>query len=157
MTDDPFLSSQLPLRPTTAVAAFLMLDGTRYVMQRRDSFPHIFYPGFWGCFGGAIEPGESDMNALMRELKEELALDINPASVEPFTTFTFDYAFCGLGVLKRVYFEAAIDQAQMDRFVVGEGQGVRAFTGEEILSEPRLAPYDAFALWLHFHRHRLGP
>ena len=34
----------------------------------------IFYPGHWGLFGGAMEPGEAADAALRRELQEELGL-----------------------------------------------------------------------------------
>jgi hypothetical protein len=39
--------------------------------------------------------------------------------------------------------------------VLHEGSDVRALTGDEALSLPRISPYDAFALFLHHNRHRL--
>jgi 8-oxo-dGTP pyrophosphatase MutT (NUDIX family) len=61
------------LRPAHAVAALLQLSDGRYVMQLRDSNPNIFYPDHWGCFGGAVDPGEAPAVALVRELREEHA------------------------------------------------------------------------------------
>ena len=60
----------------TLVAALLVLDDGRYVMQLRDAIPRIFYPGHWGCFGGAVEAGEEPEQALRRELAEENDRDI---------------------------------------------------------------------------------
>ncbi len=34
------------------------------------------FPGQWGLFGGGIEPGESPQQAIQRELKEELNLEL---------------------------------------------------------------------------------
>src|SRR5262245_53401517 len=70
---DPFLESTALLVATDAVAGLLTLEDGRYVMQLRDLKPDIFYPGHWGLFGGAIDPGESERDALCRELQEELA------------------------------------------------------------------------------------
>jgi hypothetical protein len=36
-----------------------------------------------------------------------------------------------------------------------EGADKRVFPGPEILREPNVTPYDAFALFLHHARHRL--
>ena len=51
-----FLTSTLPLRASDAVAALIVLDDGRYLMQKRDDFPAIWYPGHWGLFGGGVEP-----------------------------------------------------------------------------------------------------
>jgi len=37
--------------------------------------------------GGKIEPGESDLEALIREIKEELSVDVDPATARPVQTF----------------------------------------------------------------------
>jgi len=37
--------------------------------------------------GGKLEPGESELDALLREIKEELAVDLIPATVRPFGTY----------------------------------------------------------------------
>lgn len=35
-----------------------------------------------------------------------------------------------------------------------EGAEFRAFSAAEILSQPRVTPYDAFAIWMHYSRER---
>ncbi|MEM6449551.1 MAG: NUDIX domain-containing protein [Cyanobacteria bacterium P01_D01_bin.105] len=44
----------------------------RFLMQLRDDFEHIIYPGVWGFFGGHIEIGENPTVGIERELMEEL-------------------------------------------------------------------------------------
>ena len=45
------------------------------VTQRLDADPG--YPGHWELPGGKAEPGESDRAALARELREELAIEVD--------------------------------------------------------------------------------
>ena len=152
-----FLGSDRTLRPAHAVAALLRLSDGRYVMQLRDSHPGIFYPDHWGCFGGAVDPGETPVAALVRELGEELQAAVAPAEVARFTEFTFDFAFAGDGVRVRTYFAVTLPQAGLDGLVLGEGAGLAAFAAETLLAMPRVVPYDAFALWMHHAQRRLAP
>lgn len=49
-------------------------DGVRRVLaSRRTDPPHL--AGFWEFPGGKVDPGETDAEALVRELQEELHLD----------------------------------------------------------------------------------
>src|SRR5882724_11200550 len=79
--------------PHDAVAALLVHEDGRYIMQLRDGIPGIFYPGHWGCFGGAIEPGETPGDALRRELREEIEFEVPEAT--RFTQFDFDFSALG--------------------------------------------------------------
>lgn len=46
------------------------------LLQQRDHTPGILYPGCWTIFGGAVEGEESFDEAIHRELREELDLDL---------------------------------------------------------------------------------
>ncbi len=151
---DWFLTSTAPLRASDAAAALIVLDDGRYLMQLRDNKPEIFYPGHWGLFGGALEPGEDAATALQRELREELGLE--HASPRFFTRLDFDLAALGAAKVFRVVFEVALSSAALPRLVLGEGAAMAAFSAEELLQKLRVTPYDAFAVWLHYHRPRFG-
>jgi 8-oxo-dGTP pyrophosphatase MutT (NUDIX family) len=151
-----FLGSRAILRPAHAVAALLQLADGRYVMQLRDSNPSIFYPDHWGCFGGAVDPGEAPVAALLRELDEELKIIVNPAQVRRFTEFTFDFSFCGDGTRLRTYFAVALPQSDLSGLVLGEGADFAAFHADRLLAMPRVVPYDAFALWMYHARDRIA-
>ena len=56
-----------------ACAAIILLEDGRYLLQLRDDIESIWYPGHWGCFGGAVGLGACFallLNAL-RELWSE--------------------------------------------------------------------------------------
>jgi len=155
--EDAFLGARATLRPAHAVAALLQLADSRYVMQLRDAKPNIFYPGHWGCFGGAVDAGEAPIAALVRELKEELAVAIAPATVNRFTEFTFDFGFAGDRIRLRTYYAVTLPQVDLGGLVLGEGAELAAFGAETLLAMPRVVPYDAFAVWMHHARNRIAP
>ncbi len=57
-------------------AGVLLEKEGKFLFQLRDCKPNISNPHKWGIFGGGIETGETPKIAAMRELKEELNLDV---------------------------------------------------------------------------------
>jgi 8-oxo-dGTP pyrophosphatase MutT (NUDIX family) len=147
-----FLTDTQPLRGENAVAAIIVAEDGRYLMQLRDDIPRIFYPGHWGCFGGAVGEGEDPAQALMRELEEELEMKSN--AIEDFVSLDFDLSRLGQKRIYRMYYEIAISEVIMSKLVLHEGAAMRLFEGRELFDLSNLTPYDSFALWLHFARHR---
>lgn len=135
------------LRFRDAVAAILTVDDGRYLVQLRDDRPGVFYPGHWGLFGGAIEPGETPEAALRRELEEEIAF--SPVDLRPFTRMDFDFSPFDAGRCVRLFYEGMIEAARLPDLRLGEGQRMEAVHLPELLIERPVAPYDSFALWMH--------
>src|SRR5882672_8729111 len=127
-----FLSSQAPLKVGDAAAALLVLEDERYLLQLRDDIPQIWYPGHWGLFGGSVDAGEDALEALRRELREELDLEISQAQL--FVQFEFDLTPIGLKRYFRAYYEVPVTPAAFDRLVLGEGADMRALPGDEALA-----------------------
>lgn len=69
-----------------AHAILISKDGD-VLLQQRDNNPDIVNPGLISMFGGTLLRGESPRMGLMRELKEELELDIKELAVENVGTF----------------------------------------------------------------------
>ena len=153
-SSDLFVTADGPLRPADAVAALLVLDDGRYVMQLRDALPNIFYPDHWGCFGGAVDRGEDPLDALKRELREELEYAVESAT--EFTRFEFDFSRLGQPRVYRIYFEVRVSARAFGRFVLHEGAAFEAVPGPTLLARPNVTPYDAFAVWMHQSRHRFA-
>ena len=153
---DPLIAGTTPLRPGNAAAAIIMVDNDGYLMQQRDPRPDIWYPGYWGLFGGSIEPDERAAEALARELDEELELKIEPEQLQFFMNLDFDLGTLGLGRYFRAFYTLQLSHTLLDRLVLREGALMRVFPGEEILCHQRVTPYDSFALFLHYSRSRIA-
>jgi 8-oxo-dGTP pyrophosphatase MutT (NUDIX family) len=105
------------------------------------------------CSAAASSPAKTPVDALKRELREELELEIETA--EFFARFDFDIGGLRLPRFYRNYYVVSISRAVEQRLVVHEGAAKRLFSGNEILEEPNVTPYDAFALFLYHARGRL--
>jgi len=151
----PYLKPAGPLEPANAAVALIVDERDRYLVQLRDPIPTIFFPDHWGCFGGALEPGESDVDGLARELQEELDLDISDLQVMRFTDFTFDFGFAGGGVIYRRFFEVRMPAERTSGLRLGEGRDMQWFAGPDLLAS-QVVPYDRFAIWMHCYRDQLG-
>jgi 8-oxo-dGTP pyrophosphatase MutT (NUDIX family) len=152
--EDYFVTAKSALRPSNAVAALLLLEDGRYIMQLRDAIPDIFYPDHWGCFGGAVAAGETSLAALRRELEEEL--EYAPDGAQEFTRFEFDFSKVGQPKVYRIYFEVSVPAAAFRRFALHEGAAFEAVTGSALLTRRKVTPYDAFAIWIHMSRRRFN-
>lgn len=75
-------------RAVTRVAAAVVTrpDGAVLLAQRPDGKP---YAGYWEFPGGKLEPGETPRQALARELREELGLEVVRAA--PWLVQRYDY------------------------------------------------------------------
>ncbi|MDC3288491.1 NUDIX domain-containing protein [Candidatus Pelagibacter sp.] len=123
-----------------SVGAIIFYNG-KYLLQKRDNKKNIFFPNFWGVFGGSVDPKESKKKAVIRELKEEISLEMH---------------------LKKkifsIYFNSEIFKKKRDRtyylctfksknfkIVLNEGQKYKFFKIEEI-KKLNIVPWDLKAL-----------
>ena len=51
-------------------------DKGEFLLYLRDNKPGIPFPGYWDLIGGHVEEGETPEQALVREVKEELDIDL---------------------------------------------------------------------------------
>ena len=141
----PF-TGQLP--PADASAVIITDDQDRYLLQRRDDKPDIFYPGCLGLFGGALEDGETFEEAAIREVQEELGLRLQ-APFNRFTRMQLGFEPFGYDSVDRVFFTTRITNEEIQSIVLSEGAGFLLIEAQPLLTQERVVPYDALALWQH--------
>ena len=63
------------------VGCLLVLDKNILVLQKRDNAPEVSHPNSVSVFGGRVHDSENRMEAMSRELREELGLEIDSADL----------------------------------------------------------------------------
>lgn len=69
------------------VAAAVIVEGARVLLTQRPSGTHL--AGAWEFPGGKLEPGESPEEALARELREEIDVDVEVGEVLDVTYWRY--------------------------------------------------------------------
>ena len=71
------------------VSIVLINEVNEILLSKRPKNKHL--EGYWEFPGGKIETNESPEKALIREIKEELNIDINNKCIAPLSFSEFDY------------------------------------------------------------------
>jgi 8-oxo-dGTP diphosphatase len=109
------------------IAHVLLFDrGGRLLIYLRDNNPAIPFPNHWDLFGGHLEAGETPEQALVREVREELGIEIK--SWQRFTEFN-----CTTGDVypnvKHIFW--AVTPYVAADLILREGQALRSITMAE--------------------------
>ncbi|MEM9696309.1 MAG: (deoxy)nucleoside triphosphate pyrophosphohydrolase [Myxococcota bacterium] len=81
------LSPKATLR-IRVVAAVIAEDGRYLITQRR---PKAALPLLWEFPGGKVEEGETDEDALRREIRHRLGVEITPGELISFVTHPYEH------------------------------------------------------------------
>ena len=102
-------------------SVLLINDQGRVLLLLRDDNPEIPYPGMWDVPGGHVEKGETPEQCIVREMKEEIGLDLRVFQLFSVTEFDdrTEYTF---------WQKANLD---LDKVRLNEGQRLKWFTKDE--------------------------
>jgi 8-oxo-dGTP diphosphatase len=65
-----------PAPHRTSAHVLFVNDSGQVLLRLRDDRPGLPYPNQWDLVGGAVESGETITEAALREVKEEIGLDV---------------------------------------------------------------------------------
>ena len=84
--------------------------------------------------------------------EEELEFAPDDRDIRWFTETAFLMPQLGVAATRKVFFELPITEADIGGMVQHEGAGMRLFTVDALLREPRIVPWDAQIVMLHARR-----
>lgn len=88
----------------------------------RDNKPDIPFPNCWDIPGGHVESGETPGQAIVREMKEELSLDIG--SFKLFEIIESE------NITDHIFWKR--NDLKVDQIVLNEGQEIKFFSHSDI-------------------------
>jgi 8-oxo-dGTP diphosphatase len=91
-----------PLNVTAAIILRETPDGTRVLIARRK-FDTFLEPGKWEFPGGKLEPFEHPKACLKREIREELALEIEVGEIFDLASHVYETPTGPLQILLMIY------------------------------------------------------
>jgi 8-oxo-dGTP pyrophosphatase MutT (NUDIX family) len=136
------------LVPRSSVCAIIQTLSQKFLLQMRDNRPEIWFPGYWGLFGGQIEKNETPIIGLKRELAEELNLQVEIDQINYFTKLVIDFEFAASHKIYRTYYAIVITDAQLESLELNEGAGMGLFEWSQVSDGLRVSPHDMYALWI---------
>ena len=125
----------------------LLTPDNKVISMHRDDNPLIRDPGCYGIFGGAVEEGETALEAAAREIVEETNLRPAAEDLELFKTYTQQRDYLPQPATLNVFVLRNVDPTKLQ---IREGQGVKILdnaSNPRIAQDVRIAFEDWFALY----------
>lgn len=95
---------------TVVVAGVLQREGSILICRRRADQPHALK---WEFPGGKVEPGETPLAALQRELREELGIESGPAS----EISRYEYTYPGKNPILLIFLRVTEWQGDIENLI----------------------------------------
>ncbi len=118
----------------------------KYLLQLRDKKKNIYYPNFWGLFGGTVEKKETSNNAITREIFEETNLKVIQKKFLLKSKFNF---YNSEEIFETTFFECKTIKL-LETIKINEGQKFNFFSINQLKSL-KIIPYDLLAITYHNH------
>lgn len=115
-------------KPKRKVSLFFPIkikDNALYVFLQKRSADMENLPNYFGPWGGGADENETSKQTLIREIKEELNIDLDIKTVEYFNHYEF------LGAIQDVYIFKAPEDWEKD-LVISEGDYGQWLSSEEV-------------------------
>ena len=133
-------------------SAIIIYYKHKILLVLRSNNKKIFYPNYYGLFGGAKEKNETYLETAKRELYEETNLNVSEKKIKYLIDINF--SFPNFKIIKRKIYIYKIENLSKFKknFKLGEGVKHKFFSYNKIKKLVNIVPYDKLAIDLFFSR-----
>ena len=131
-----------------SASAIIFFYNDMFLLQKRDMKNKIFYPGYWGLFGGGKNNNENYRSTIIREIKEEIDYDIDNMNLKYFLKLDLEFPmFKKSKFVKRYFFSYKIKNINKFKknLILKEGSNW-GFFDKKKCDKLQVTPYDKYAL-----------
>jgi len=136
-----------PIPDLFIVSAVIFTEDGRYLFQLRDDKLGLPLRNHWAFFGGEVDPGETQDQAVLREIKEELTY--LPNNCLWFHEAVYILPRHHKKIMRKAYYSIKIEPNDIDSMIQCEGADMSLMSVAEILALQRVAPWDVSVVLLH--------
>jgi 8-oxo-dGTP diphosphatase len=121
----------------------VLQSGGKFIIIQRDNKPGLAYANMWDFPGGRRERNETPLECLIREVREELSIQVKPDNV----LYERRYESKENSSSSSYFFVINITKDDIDNIQFGnEGQGWKLVTVKEFFQQKDIVPF--FKTWL---------
>jgi len=120
----------------------------KFLLQKRDKYKKIHFPGFWGLFGGKTLSYEKSIEGIKREIKEEMNILIK----NPKYFIKIKILEKSLIVPREIQYFIKIIKKFPKNFKILEGEGYGFFSFNEIL-KLKVNSFDFSAISFYYYKY----
>ena len=139
----------------TIVSAIFVTNQGEYLLQLRDDKIGLPLRNHWALFGGEVEDGEDEYDAIKREMFEELNFHSN--NYQWFHEAIYGFPRLNKKIVKKIFYEIPITYAEISFMELYEGAEKKLFKINEIMFLEKISPWDLSTILLHARQKTIFP
>ena len=129
------------------VSCLFYTSSGKYLLQLRDNKPNLPLANHWALFGGEVESKENPLDAIKREMYEELKFRSNNYSL--FHEAIYWLPKHHKKIVRKLFYLLQIEERDFDVMQLCEGADMNIFTLKEIMQLKKISPWDLSAIIMH--------
>jgi 8-oxo-dGTP pyrophosphatase MutT (NUDIX family) len=142
------------LQQTIVSCIFYTYDG-EYLLQLRDNKIGLPLRNHWALFGGEVDEGENEFQAIKREMFEELRFD--SSNYQWFHEAIYVFPAHHKRIVRKIYYTMLITTTQVLNMKLCEGAEKKLFKLNQVLILKKISPWDLSAILLHARQNTIFP
>ena len=132
-------------------SAVVLFYKKKILMQLRSKNKKIFYPEYWGCFGGSKKNNETYLDCAVREITEETNIKFKKDEFIFFFKLNFFIKFSNKKFIRKFFFLKINNIKKFkEKFRLNEGFNCNFFSNLQINKLSKVVPYDKYAIDVFF-------